>query len=72
MDSMPDASAADLVELDQMIVSIRFEPRAALPLSYPEWRPETNGQSYQLFDSRGNRLGSPLRPVWRSSRSLTT
>jgi hypothetical protein len=28
------------------------------------WQPDTNGHTYQLFDSRGFRLGSPLGPVF--------
>jgi hypothetical protein len=30
---------------------------------YPEWRPDTNGHTYQLFASRGACLGSTLRAV---------
>jgi hypothetical protein len=33
--SLPDASAADVAELDQMIASIRFEPRASSPSPSP-------------------------------------
>jgi glutamate-1-semialdehyde aminotransferase len=35
---------------------------------YPEWRPDTNGHTYQLFDSGVSRLGSSLQPVFRPGR----
>jgi len=48
-----------------------FRKSLALCAVLQAWRADTNGHTYQLFDSRGARPGSPLRPDSASSRPWT-